>query len=46
MSANPKPHKAGDSGANFVLAVVVFLAMVLLFLRMVVFVTGHGHHGF
>lgn len=41
MSANPKPRKAGDSGSNIFLAVVVFLAMVLLFLRMVVFVTGH-----
>lgn len=46
MSVHPKPRKAGDTGPNLFLAVIVFLAMLLLFLRMVVFVTGHGHHGF
>lgn len=45
MSAHLKPRKAKDTGPNLVLAIVVFLAMLLLFLRMVVFVTGHGHHG-
>lgn len=46
MSGKPKSHNVRDGSSNFLLAVVVFLAMLLLFLRMVVFVIGHGHHQF
>jgi hypothetical protein len=45
MSGKLNPRTSKD-GRSFVLAIVVFLAMLLLFLRMVVFVAGHGPHHF
>lgn len=46
MSVKPKPRKVRDGASDLLLGLVVFFAMLLLFLRMVVFVTGHGHHHF
>jgi hypothetical protein len=44
MFGKPKLHIRLGGTSNLLLALAVALAMMLLFLRMVVFVAGHNHH--
>jgi hypothetical protein len=39
-----KPGNSLSGGPSLILAIAVALIMILLFLRMVVFVAGTGHH--
>jgi hypothetical protein len=39
-----KPDKARPRRQNLLLALVVAIAVLLILLRMVSFVAGHGHH--
>ena len=43
MSVKLDPHNRLKGSANLLLALAVAVVMTLLFLRMVVFVVGHGH---
>ena len=44
MSVKLDPHNRLKGSSNLLLALAVALVMMLLFLRMVAFVVGHGHH--
>jgi hypothetical protein len=44
MSVKSKHGNRLGGGSNLLLALAVVLAMLLLFLRMVAFVAGPGHH--
>ena len=43
MFGKPKPRIPWGDSANLLLALAVAIAMMLLFLRMVIFVAGHDH---
>ena len=44
MSVKLDPHNRLRGSLNLLMALGVVLVMLLLFLRMVTFVVGHGHH--
>jgi hypothetical protein len=46
MAGKLKLRMRNYGSANLLLAFAVFLVMLLLFLRMVIFVAGSGHHRF
>jgi hypothetical protein len=46
MSGKSKLRIRLGESWNVLLGMAVALVMMLLFLRMAVFVAGHGHHGF
>jgi len=44
MTRKAKQPKSKPRKANVLLAVVVAVAVLLILLRMIAFVAGHGHH--
>lgn len=44
MKRKPKPHAEKLSSGNLLIAFAVALFVLLLLLRMLVFVAGHGRH--
>jgi hypothetical protein len=46
VSEFPMHRKARPRNPNLLLMAFVVIAVLLILLRMIVFVTGHGHHRF
>jgi hypothetical protein len=44
MNRKGRTRKTKPRGGNLLIAIAVALFVVLLLLRMIVFVAGHGHH--
>jgi hypothetical protein len=44
MTRRPRQLKSNPRNVNLLLAIVVALAVLLLLLRMIAFIAGHGHH--
>ena len=44
MTLKAKPPKAKPRRQKLLVAVIVAIALMLLLLRMINFVAGHGHH--